>query len=283
MDDSRPVREAAGNAFVSWVEDAPGDEGERDTADVGTRIWGELAVTATDAGRYDLRHRSDRGVSDQDLDARSVTDLHELVRYADDGRYRPFVGESTLPTGWFCSGLDRRELLRAVSVVYPASVEHWAAERTGDLDPVPFREVADRQTGIYECVADCSQAEVAGAVEACCENCTKRRTWDGEGGESLEDEGQIPCREPCSFLVAAAREFHHHEGAVADPEREPTASEEASTDDRPTESDASVPRGDLTDPANVYRVRYRRARDAAQTRTDSVQTRTDSAQTRPEP
>ncbi|MFC7081985.1 hypothetical protein [Halorussus caseinilyticus] len=62
----------------------------------------------------------------------------------------------------------------------------------------------------------------------------------------------IPCREPCSFLVAAAREFHQHENE--------------STDDRPTESDASVPRGDLTDPANVYRVRYRRARDATHTR-----------------
>ncbi|WP_394346048.1 hypothetical protein [Halorussus pelagicus] len=150
--------------------------------------------------------------------------------------------------------------MQAVSTVYPAGVEQWAAERAGDLDPVPFRAVADRQTGIYDCVSDCSRAEVSGAVKATCGNCAKRRAWDAEG-ESPEsksgEETALPCREPCSFLVAAAREFHRHEGDASDDE----SSGEASTDDRPTESDPSVPRGDLTDPANVYRVRYRRARD----------------------
>ncbi|NEU55307.1 CbiX/SirB N-terminal domain-containing protein [Halorussus sp. MSC15.2] len=255
----RPVREAAGNEFVSWVESASDASGD------GTRVWGELAVTATGAGEYDLRHRSDREAATADLDEQSVGELPELVRYADDGRYRPFAGESTLPAGWVLTGLDREGLLRAVSTVYPASVEHWAAERAGDLDPVPFRAVADRQTGIYESVADCSPEEVAGTVAACCENCEKRREWDAgdaEGDAPDADESScgdvgsegdaIPCREPCSFFVAAAREFHHHESE--------------STAEHPTESDASVPRGDMTDPANVYRVRYRRARDADQTR-----------------
>jgi sirohydrochlorin cobaltochelatase len=97
---SRFVRQEAGEAFVSWVEDA-GDE----SADA-VRVWGELAVGATDDG-YDLRHRSDRGVSERTLDALSVADLREQSRYADDGRYRPFAGEATLPTGWVCSDLDR--------------------------------------------------------------------------------------------------------------------------------------------------------------------------------
>ncbi|UPV75571.1 hypothetical protein M0R89_05760 [Halorussus limi] len=260
--ESRFVREAAGDAFVSWVEEAGSDSSD-------ARVWGELAVSATGEG-YDLRHRSDRGVPDLDLESRSVGDLRESVRYADDGRYRPFAGEATLPTGWVCSGLDRGEFLRAVSAVYPAGVEHWAAERAGDLDPVPFRAVADRQTGIYECVSDCSRSEVSGTIEATCGNCAKRRAWDAEGAPADgaaagEAEGDaVPCREPCSFLVAAAREFHQHEGDAASDG--PAASGDASTDDRPTESDPSVPRGDLTDPANVYRVRYRRARDGPQHR-----------------
>ncbi|UPW02382.1 hypothetical protein M0R88_05780 [Halorussus gelatinilyticus] len=119
---------------------------------------------------------------------------------------------------------------------------------------------------MYDCVSDCSQAEVSGTIEATCGNCAKRRAWDAEGeppesgsaDAPADAEGAIPCREPCSFLVAAAREFHQHEGTPGSDDAE---SHGASTSDRPTESDPSAPRGDLTDPANVYRVRYRRARD----------------------
>lgn len=247
----RPVREEAGEAFVSWVE-----------SETGTSTWGELAVTPTDEG-YDLRHRDDRDAPAADLDTLSLDDLRETVRYAEDGRYRPFAGEETLPTGWVLSDLGNEGLLRAISTVYPAGVEHWAAERAGDLDTVPFRAVADRQTGIYDCVSDLTSEELSRTVEATCGNCAKRREWtendrEGEEAESLDcggasdpDEDAIPCREPCSFLVAAAREFLQHE----------TDSTDKSTDESQTDRpDATVPRGDLTDPANVYRVRYRRAR-----------------------
>ncbi|WP_435177252.1 CbiX/SirB N-terminal domain-containing protein [Halorussus sp. AFM4] len=266
----RPVRADAGAAFLDWVDAGDANDDAAD-AEAGTRVWGELAVTAAGEG-YDLRHRDDRGASADDLDDLSIGDLREAVRYADDGRYRPFAGEASLPTGWVLSDLDREGLLRAAATVYPAGVEHWAADRAGDLDPVPFRAVADRQTGIYECVADCSPAEVAGAVEAVCGNCAKRRAWDAGdaesespdcGGSPAGDEGAVPCREPCSFLVAAAREFHQHEG-------EPTANEDAGTS--ATRADPTVPRGDLTDPANRYRARYRRARETARQPTDPTET-----------
>ncbi|WP_276299666.1 CbiX/SirB N-terminal domain-containing protein [Halorussus lipolyticus] len=251
---SRPVREEAGEAFVSWVESE------------GATVWGELAVTQTESNEYELRHREDRDAPTDHLDALALGDLRETVRDADDGRYRPFAGEETLPTGWVCSGLDRGGLLGAVSTVYPAGVEHWATERAGNLEPVPFRAVADRQTGIYDCVADLSREELERTVEACCGNCAKRREWaesEGEDPESLGDDaasdsegGDLPCCEPCSFLVAAGREFLQHERDGTE-----TATDESHSD-RP---DAAVPRGDLTDPANVYRVRYRRASGVSDT------------------
>jgi len=251
----RPVREAAGGSFVSWVEDAASDP-----ADAATRVWGELSIASTEEG-YDLRHRDDRGTPVADLDALALGDLRERIRYADDGRYRPFAGEATLPTGWLLSGLGENGLLRAAATVYPAGVEHWAAERAGDLDAVSFRAVAERQTGIYDCVAELAREELSRTVEACCGNCSKRREWaetEGEEAESLDcsgasDPGEdaIPCREPCSFLVAAAREFLHHEVDSTD------RSTDESQTDRP---DTTVPRGDPTDPENLYRVRYRRAR-----------------------
>ncbi|MFB6194833.1 MAG: DR2241 family protein [Haloplanus sp.] len=196
----------------------------------------------TDAG-YELRHRADRGVPETALTERGLDGFRSFVRTDDDGRYRPFAGEQSLPTGWVLSGLDAGDLLRAVATVYPASVETWA----DDPDPVPYREVAVRQTGIYERVSNLSREALIDVTSAVCGNCAKRRTWDESEDDALpvdRGDGALPCREPCSFLVAAAREVLVDEP----PDEQP-----------PNHPDADVPPGDLTDPANRYRVRYRRA------------------------
>nr|WP_283102304.1 DR2241 family protein [Haloplanus sp. XH21] len=227
---------------MSWLDSAPGEGGHR------VREWGDLVVAATETG-YELRHRADRGVPRTALADRDPDDFRAFVRADDDGRYRPFAGEQSLPTGWVLSGLDRTALLRALATVYPASVETWA----DDPNPVSYREVATRQTGIYERVANLSREELVDVTEAVCGNCAKRRDWDEHADDRLpvdRGDGALPCREPCSFLVAAAREV-----LVDEPPDEQA----------PDYPDADVPPGDLTDPGNRYRVRYRRARGVPDT------------------
>ncbi|MFC7057107.1 hypothetical protein [Halovenus salina] len=107
------------------------------------------------------------------------------------------------------------------------------------VDPVPWSAVASRQTGIYASVDDLDQGTVDRTVDAVCDGCVRCPAWRETG----DDGTTIPCLEPCSFLVAAAREFDAH-GATAD------------TDSLHSSED--VERGDLTDPANRYRVRYSR-------------------------
>ncbi|WP_251331301.1 DR2241 family protein [Haloplanus sp. HW8-1] len=231
-----PVRPDAGDAFLSWVDDAPVADGRR------AREWGDLLVVA-DGEAYELRHRADRGRPRADLVDRDPATFRGFVRSDDDGRYRPFAGERSLPTGWVMPGLDDPILLRAVASAYPAGIEEWA----DDADPVPYREVAARQTGIYERVANLSRAELTDVTAAVCGNCAKRRTWDETADDTLPVDrgaGDLPCREPCSFLVAAAREVLVDEPPDEQPPEQPAA---------------DVPPGDLTDPANRYRVRYRRA------------------------
>jgi sirohydrochlorin cobaltochelatase len=245
-----PVRPDAADDFLSWVGDAPATDG-------GAREWGELLVAEREGG-YALRHRADRGQSSAALDDPreaaandGVPPFRSFVRSGDDGRYRPFAGERSLPTGWALAGLDATAFLRAVATVYPAAIETWA----DDPDPVPYREIAARQTGIYERVSNLDRPDLTALAEAVCGNCAKRRDWDGSEGDTLpaaRDEAVLPCREPCSFLVAGAREVLVDEP----PEETP-----------PNEPDSSVPPGDMTDPANRYRVRYRRARDVAETPT----------------
>jgi sirohydrochlorin cobaltochelatase len=231
-----PVRPDAAAAFLSWLDAAPADtDGPR------RREWGDLLLVAGDDG-YALRHRDDRGVARATLAERDPEDVRSLVRTDADGRYRPYSGERSLPTGWVLPDLDATGLLRAVATVYPAGVETWH----DDPDPVPFRAVAARQTGIYERVSTLSRADLVDLTAAVCGDCAKRREWDETADDALpvpRGAGSLPCREPCSFLVAAAREV-----LVADP-----------GDPRPDRPDPDVPPGDLTDPANRYRVRYRRS------------------------
>ncbi|WP_423751744.1 hypothetical protein [Salinirarus marinus] len=125
-------------------------------------------------------------------------------------------------------------------------MEHWAREREGRLDVTHFRETAARQTGIYDVVSELDGDDLRATVEACCGACAKRRAWEEDDANDVpaddESTDEIPCRAPCSFFVAAAREI------VADEQPH----------DRP-DADPSADPGDLTNPANPYRVRYRRA------------------------
>jgi sirohydrochlorin cobaltochelatase len=258
-----PTESVAGRArraFLQWLE--PGDGGNA-ANEATTRTWGQLAITTrVEDGQYlyELRHVDDSGRAPLDAvaDPRTVRDR---VRFDDAGAYRPLSGAPTLPTGWVCADLDARNLVRAVEFVYPASVENWHLEQEGDLDVSHFRETAERQTGIYEVVAELDSDELAAAVEACCADgaCIKRRAWDESEGETIPAErgaGKIPCREPCSLFVAAARAFVREE-------RDGEAGPDAPDPDAP---DANVRVGNVDHEANPYRVRYRRAKQRADER-----------------
>ncbi|MFC7073801.1 CbiX/SirB N-terminal domain-containing protein [Halovenus rubra] len=234
-----PVRDEAGRAFIEWLDTAaPGATGDPE------RTVGELLVVGDD---YELRHRSDRGTDTEDLDSLALDTLRERVRYADDGRYRPFPGERTLPRGWRLSASTPGELLKGLATVYPVAIEHWYGHAHGDLDADDWQSVADRQTGIYASVADLDPSEVERVAESVCGECSRCPTWTAAETESetaVPEDGELPCPVPCSFLVAAARECHQ--------------ADEKSVGNQPVDADPTeVARGDLTDPANRYRVRYR--------------------------
>lgn len=242
VDREQPVRPDAAQEFLSWFDAVPTEDSGR-----RSRRWGDLLVTV-DEDTYELRHRDDSGASRTTLTEQDPETFRWFVRTDGEGRFRPFVGERSLPTGWVLPDLDARELLRAAAAVYPAGIETWA----DDPEPVPFRDVAGRQTGMYAEVSAFSSTELDDLTTAVCGNCAKRREWDSDGTSNPSTDietSELPCREPCSFVVAAAREI-----LAADSTDEP----------RTDHPDADVSPRDLTQPANRYRVRYRQARDVTQ-------------------
>ena len=220
-------------AFVEWVD-----------ASTTGRKWGELVV-AGDPDGYELRHREDATTSRDTLETvHSPAALRQRVRHEDHGRYRPLAGAATLPTGWVHRAADAAELARAIRTVYPASVEHWYRELTGDLRVTDVEETVRRQTGVYGELDGLDQNELAAATEAVCGTCARRRRWVADVDEPRgEPRGEIPCREACPFFLTATHAFLESDGEAAD------------------EPDPEVSVYALSNSANEYRVRYATARE----------------------
>ena len=275
--------DAARYDYLRWLEDAderavPGRY-ERFRDDGLTTEWGEVAVTVTLDGdghrRYELRHHEDA-----DADPEGLTDrddplaARDLVTFDDDGDYRPLKTAPTLPHGWRFHGLDAREVVETVDQIYPATVPNWHRERKGDLDVDHWTETMGRQTGIYGVVRTWDRGEgyehVNWVAEACCADseCLKRREWEYDEDTDLDvdgGEGAFPCREPCSLVVAAARQWTKLEGERSRTyEFELTPSEKEQVEEIiGAVSDGEVGdvrEADVYEGANRYRARFLRAK-----------------------
>jgi hypothetical protein len=218
--------------FLRWVEgvvdstDWSVPEHYEDLETGTTRSWGQLRITATlDADgsrRYDLRHEADDGADISGLERYDdPRDARDVAKLDGDGEYRPLKTAPTLREGWVFPELGAADLVAAVDFFYPATMENWHREREGDLDISHWHETMARQTGIYGVVQTWDRQEghehVEWVAQACCNDsqCLKRREWDYNAETPLETDGGsgvFPCREPCSVVVSAARQWTKQEG-----------------------------------------------------------------------
>ncbi|WP_336134039.1 DR2241 family protein [Natronomonas amylolytica] len=270
-------------AFLRWLEGADErsvTERYEAMADGGlTESWGQLHIEIAlgdDGTRvYTLRNEED---ADADLDSLAVhtdpLDARELVKHDDRGRYRPLKTAPTLPTGWAFVDLDGRALGRAVDVIYPVTIANWHLERQGELDVSHWVPTMERQTGIYGVIETWNRGDghehVDWVAEACCDDsqCLKRREWDYDAETDLDvdgGDGEFPCREPCSLVIAAARQWTKLEGEETQTyEFELTPSEKEQIEaiiDAVADGEADeVREADVYDGANRYRTRFLRAK-----------------------
>ncbi|WP_345410652.1 DR2241 family protein [Haladaptatus pallidirubidus] len=274
---------------MRWLEGTNHPVSERDnepdTKSGIEKTWGELSITVRliDAAEreYEVRHVEDRDEDSSALETyRDPTAVRDLSRFTDGGDYRPLRTAPNLPTGWSFETENPDELYRVVDWVYPAAVTNWNREREDALDVTHFVETADRQTGMYAEIGNIDEDALENAVAACCSDsqCLKRREWDASESEEIDvprGDGEFPCREPCSLFVAAVREFlaterGDRENEFGDEDEPRFEQSERDADERPAfvdgTAESSVRDGDVSDPANRYRARYRRAKRFAEER-----------------
>lgn len=154
-----------------------------------------------------------------------------------------------------------------------ASTERHTSHADG-LDVSHWHETMERQTGIYGLIETWDRGEgyehVEWVAEACCDDsqCLKRREWQYDEDHELDapgGDGEFPCREPCSLVIAAARKWtklESEEPKTYEFELTPSEKEQveeiidAVADGRTDEiRDADVYEG-----ANRYRARFLRAK-----------------------
>ncbi|WP_335999443.1 DR2241 family protein [Halorientalis halophila] len=272
----------ADRAYLRWLEGAdetPVPERYERLAEGTGREWGQLrlSVEGDDDGdrRYEVRHVDDVDAPVGDLERHEdPLDARELAKRDDRGRYRPLKTAPTLRDGWVFADLDPGELVSTVDFVYPATVVNWHREREGDLDVDHWTETMGRQSGIYGVIETWNRQEghehVNWVAEACCDDsqCLKRREWEYDDETDLDvdgGDGAFPCREPCSLVVSAARQWTKLEGEESRTyEFELTPSEkdqlEAIVDAVADGRTEEIREADVYEGANRYRTRYLRAK-----------------------
>jgi len=273
---------AARWAFLRWLEaaDANGVPERYDALEDGvTCSWGQLHLTVSlDADgqrRYDLRHEADAGVAVADLERyEDPRDARDIAKLDADGEYRPLKAAPTLRGGWVFQDLDAASLVSTVDFFYPATMENWHRECEGDLDISHWHETMARQTGIYGVIEtwdrQAGHEHVEWVAEACCDDsqCLKRREWGYDAETPLETDGGsgiFPCREPCSVVVSAARQWTKQEGEEArtyEFELTPSEKEQLETivDAVADGQVEDIRPADVRNEANQLRVRFLRAK-----------------------
>ncbi len=269
-------------AFLRWLESAEDRSlDERYAAlETGlTREWGQLAISVslTESGgrAYEIRHADEVGANGEALEGYDdPLDARELVKADDNGRYRPLKAAPTLPHGWRFHDLTPDQAYETVETIYPATTANWYRERNGELDVTHWRETVNRQSGIYGVVKTWDRGEgydhVNWVAEACCDDsqCLKRREWEYDDDTELDvdgGDGPFPCREPCSVVISAARQWTKLEAEQSQTyEFELTPSEKTQVE---TIIDAvadgridEIREADIYDDANQLRTRFLRAK-----------------------
>jgi hypothetical protein len=204
---------------------------------------GELVVREVEPGRYLIRHwKDDRQERKLSVETRAIAAL-EIVRYDEQGNYRPLKGAPNLPTGWELRLESTAELRRAIDYFYPGAFSTWIAFSRGEIDPVDLRQTLTRQTGMYRVthkLTGLQAEELAGRFCRSNSSCIRTILWtidgkvpqkylpsskfdpqadqvawrrhdreeDGRAGPH-HDRSTVPflCTEACNLFVAEARKI----------------------------------------------------------------------------
>jgi sirohydrochlorin cobaltochelatase len=187
---------------------------------------GQIVVRYGKAG-FTLSHRDDEARHALPV-FRGADHAAEIVRFDDDGNYRPLKTAPNLRHGWRLELVDLTEVRRALDYFYPGRLAVFAAWKSDYLTTTPLRETLDRQSGMYRVAAKISDEQLDELVANFCRSdsgCLRTILWkraqrgtlaspklppekyDPAHDQMGRGERAIPllCQEGCNLLVNECR------------------------------------------------------------------------------
>lgn len=177
--------------------------------------FGELLLVRHENGDFEARHRDDDGLQHPPTVLHSVAELRDLAKYDASGAYRPLKTKPNLRSGWTTHTADAAEFLSRLDAIYPGAYATTVALGAGAIGVVPLRATLRRQTGMYGCTRELTDADAVRILdEWCATECLRQVRWPIDEGQpapetSIPGPGKLPlvCTEACTFAVNKAREL----------------------------------------------------------------------------
>ena len=203
----------------------------------GSFSLGELVIRQVAPASYLIRHWQDEQPELKLVIHTEAIAALDIVKYDDQGNYRPLKGAPNLRTGWELRLNSIAAVRQAMDYFYPGAFACWLAYNRGEVDPVDLRQTLTRQTGMYRVtqkLSDSQAQELAGRFCRSRSGCLRTILWtiDGsvpgrylpsskfdpqadqlrehvEGPEKPSADHRIPvlCVEACNLFVAEARKI----------------------------------------------------------------------------
>ena len=147
-----------------------------------------------------------RHIQDQDAEGllRSVAnldELEELVRWDEQGKYRPIRSEGNLVSGWSYGAKSLGEFREAMEVIYPGMWGNAEAWGDGRLKFPTWDEALAKQTDrVRGKVAKAGDLPRRVIEENCQKRCLKAALWAGM--QPIIEPGSAPllCTGPCGMF-----------------------------------------------------------------------------------
>jgi sirohydrochlorin cobaltochelatase len=145
---------------------------------------GQLVIRQVEPAGYLIRHwEDDHQERELTIKTEAIAAL-DIVRYDDQGNYRPLKGAPNLCSGWELRLDSIAEVRQAIDYFYPAAFATWLAYNRGEVTPIDLRQILTRQTGMYRVtqkLTDSQAEELAGRFCQSRSGCLRTILWTVDG------------------------------------------------------------------------------------------------------
>jgi hypothetical protein len=150
---------------------------------------------------WEVRHIQDQEAVGELRSVTNLNELEEVVRWDEQGKYRPLRSEGNLVSGWQYDAKNVSEFREAMEVIYPGLWGNAEAWRDGRLKFQTWDVALAKQTErVRNKVSQTGDMPRRVIEENCKKRCLKTILWAGE--KPVDSDAKMPmlCTGPCGMF-----------------------------------------------------------------------------------